>query len=314
MTKPKYLIAQILLLMIPFFASSQHQETILKQFVSVKSINPNDTVFTDLQPLKKMIANARIVMLGEVNHESGNIFDAKIRVLKFLHQEMGYDMIAFESGFYDLNKANEDIKNGKNVKLALAKSIFNIWTTTKEFQPFIEFVENTKVPVLGFDNQFSGEYIFENLKEDINKITNGKIPKDLLDTWISIVEVMAEDYSFPKHRDFQNFLNDHLLITNLVRSFERKKDSSNIQFTLQLLDNIIFTAKDYYYNRVSEKSKEEWQAKDSNVRDSLMAENLIFLAKKYPKKRIVCWGATAHFANRVWKLENKGVEEVLSNG
>ncbi len=314
MTNPKYLMVRILLLMIPFFASSQPQENKLNKFVSVKSINPNDTAFTDLQPLRKMIANARIVMLGEANHESGNIFDAKIRVLKFLHQEMDYDMIAFESGFYDLHKANEDIKNGKGVKLALVKSIFNIWTSTKEFQPFVEFIESTKLPVFGFDNQFSGEYIYQNLKDDINKITDGNVPEELLDTWISVVEIMAEDYSFPKRHDYQNFRKDHLFITNSVKSFEDKKGKNNIQFILQLLDNIIFTAKDYYYNRVSEKSKEDWQAKDSNIRDSLMAENLIFLASKYPKKKIVCWGATAHFANMIWELESKELKKFSPMG
>src|SRR6476646_1280732 len=69
--------------------------------VGLRSIDPADEDFADLEPLRKVIGDARIVQLGEQSHGDGATFHAKARLIKFLHQKMGFDVLAFESGLYD---------------------------------------------------------------------------------------------------------------------------------------------------------------------------------------------------------------------
>lgn len=52
----------------------------------VRSINPTDTDLRDLEFLKAEIGPARVMMLGEPSHGEGIVFEAKIRLLRFLRE------------------------------------------------------------------------------------------------------------------------------------------------------------------------------------------------------------------------------------
>ena len=54
----------------------------------VLSIDPMDTDFGDLEALVDKIGTSRVVMLGEESHGDGATFQAKSRLIKFLHQRM----------------------------------------------------------------------------------------------------------------------------------------------------------------------------------------------------------------------------------
>ncbi len=52
-----------------------------------------DDDFSDLAPLAAAIGDARIVQLGETTHGDGAAFLAKVRLVKFLHQHHGFDVL-----------------------------------------------------------------------------------------------------------------------------------------------------------------------------------------------------------------------------
>jgi erythromycin esterase len=56
--------------------------------------------FADLQPLKKVVGDARIVSLGEATHGSREFFQLKHRTLGFLVSEMGFSIHHSESARY----------------------------------------------------------------------------------------------------------------------------------------------------------------------------------------------------------------------
>ena len=83
-------------------------------------------------------------MLGEKTHFDGNVFEMKTKIIKFLSQEMGFKTIAFESGIYDLWKAQKDIDNGLNTNDVLSNSLFSIWAKRNEFISFMNFYDENK--------------------------------------------------------------------------------------------------------------------------------------------------------------------------
>src|SRR5262249_46509627 len=126
----------------------------------VRTLDPNDEDFSDLQPLKRILSDSIIVMLGEESHGDGTTFHAKRRIIKFLHKEMGFDVLAFESGIYDCHKAWEYLKNGEPAQKAMERGIYPIWSQSQQVQSLIEYigaVAKTDHPleVAGFDCQFS---------------------------------------------------------------------------------------------------------------------------------------------------------------
>ena len=66
---------------------------------TVRSLTSTRT--DDLQFLKKVIGNRRLVQLGESGHGVREFNIAKVRLIRFLHEEMGFDVIAFESGLFE---------------------------------------------------------------------------------------------------------------------------------------------------------------------------------------------------------------------
>ena len=65
----------------------------------------------DLIFLKEVLKDKRIVLLGEQSHGDGATFEAKVRLIKFLHQELGFTILSFESGLYDNFKAFDRVRD-----------------------------------------------------------------------------------------------------------------------------------------------------------------------------------------------------------
>src|SRR5262249_30230837 len=112
-----------------------------KHVVALRSIDPTDEDFADLEPIRKAIGEARIVFLSEQSHGDGATFHARTRLIKFLHQKCGFDVLAFESGLYDCRKAWELLRGGKMApREAVSQGVFGIWTGSEQVQPLIEYL------------------------------------------------------------------------------------------------------------------------------------------------------------------------------
>src|SRR5688572_20725992 len=86
----------------PAAPADELQSWIAENAVSLRSIDPADEEFRDLEFLADVIGDAQVVQLGEASHSAGNGFAAKARLVKFLHQRMGFDVLVCEEGIYDM--------------------------------------------------------------------------------------------------------------------------------------------------------------------------------------------------------------------
>src|SRR5262245_636538 len=97
--------------------------------------------FADLQFLKTTIGERRLVQLGESGHGVAEFDSAKVRLVKFFHEQMGFDVMAFESSIYECFAAN-GAANSVNM---LRGSIFGVWAT-EEVLPLFAYIKSTQDP------------------------------------------------------------------------------------------------------------------------------------------------------------------------
>ena len=215
-----------------------------KNALTIRSIDPSDTEFSDLMPLKKAIGDARVVMLGEATHTDGNTYLAKGRLIKFLHEKMGFDVIAFESGFYDLSRAWQDIQAGEDVTKAGNTS------PNEEFRPIIEYIKGqskSKNPleITGFDSQLTGPQTRYSLVSDLRDFFKDVgVQTEALDEGSSfatqlVLSGLVGRYTAPD----QAFIDTLVGLRKQVAAKTGKPQSAKIAFGIQLLESIEANAK-----------------------------------------------------------------------
>ena len=121
----------------------------------------NSDTFADLQFFKRVLDDRRLVQLGESGHGVAEFNHAKVRLIKFLHQQMGFDVIAFESGLYECYAANHAVSTGADINAAtlMRRCIFGVWHT-EEVLPLFDYIKSTQgtprpLTLAGFDTQMS---------------------------------------------------------------------------------------------------------------------------------------------------------------
>lgn len=125
---------------------------------AVATVQSSDgDTFDDLQFFKTVLKDRRIVQLGESGHGVAEFNHAKVRLIKFLHQQLGYDVIAFESGLYECYAANQNAV--LTASLLMRSCIFGVWHTS-EVLPLFEYIKSTQgtaqpLTLAGFDTQVS---------------------------------------------------------------------------------------------------------------------------------------------------------------
>ena len=153
---------------------------------TINSINPTDTSFDDLSFLKERLKNADIVMLGEQNHFDGATFLAKARLIKYLHQELGFDVLVYEAGLYDMDRVWQDIRNKSSRSVSdFSKALYPFWYDNRENEDLLCFIlknAGTKheLELAGLDVQFSGMIEKQEREAALSRYLASRIPNDSL--------------------------------------------------------------------------------------------------------------------------------------
>jgi len=115
--------------------------------------------FADMQPLKNVIGNARIVALGEATHGTREFFQLKHRMVEFLATEMGFTIFSIEANMPEAYRLNDYVLNGRGDPTQLLKGMY-FWTwDTEEVLDMILWMRDFnksgkgRIDFTGFDMQ-----------------------------------------------------------------------------------------------------------------------------------------------------------------
>lgn len=305
-------------LMLAFFiltASGQNlsADDLRASAVAVRSIDFADEDFSDLTPLKKKIKGAKIVVLGEATHSEGTTTRAKLRMVKFLHEKMGFDVLVWESGMFSSYALNEKLRDA-DFPLAEARKEISTWGAEEGAQPLFAYARNswkTKTPLVmaGIDRSRTPsspavflEYFrkfFERAPAFRLNDEERKIFESFANRAFSVQKPKNQLPPDAQRRAERAFYEDFLARLKSARAELGKQFSGfELDFAERFVEDAL-QAEEFNYQAAFDFQKA------NAFRDKMMAENFLWLTKKlYPNKKIILWGATSHFLRNSPQIKN----------
>jgi erythromycin esterase len=287
-----------------------------KNAARIRSLDPSDGDFGDLEPLRAALKGARIVMLGEQSHGDGTTFLAKTRLIRFLHEQMGFNVLAFESGLFDCPKAWEFLVKGEEPRVALSRGVFAIWSKSREVQPLFDYIGRESkgahpLEVTGFDSQTTGSAAEQFLAADLAAFLSRIDPKLAEgEEWNRVARVIGElnqsawelrEAPVPSANEQEAFARTIERWRSAIAERDRAPATQpwSGSFWRQLLASLRTFAEQEWRTDYADHAKfaDNTPVAVFTMRDVQMGKNLIWLAnERYPKQKIIVWAATAHNA------------------
>ncbi|MBD8500729.1 erythromycin esterase family protein [Paenibacillus arenosi] len=292
---------------------------------ALKSIQPEKRVngsipasnFEDLDMLVPLLADKRIVYLGESTHGAAEFSSVKTRLIQYLHQQLGYNMVAFESGLPDAAIAQGKMKS-KTAEETMKRSIFKVWWT-EETLPLFQYMKDTQdserpLRMVGFDIQWNSPLLKDaawlkdkKLQEKVikaeTKLLTWRNSKDLAGyrkvkpELIHLYKKLLKQVEAHEGALKKEYPNEPKISVLMKRAVEDRIRFINEYVEINIEGNIAVEKGDM----LAVFRATEW-------RDRAMANNLIWLATEvYPTERFVVWAHNGHISkaqSKIYSFEN----------
>ena len=253
----------------------------------------------ELEFMRELVGDARIVSLGENTHGARDFFEMKARVLRFLVEEMGFNAFGIEATWPEARLLDRYVRTGEGDARELLQGLF-FWTwRTESVLEMIEWMRahneaGGDVGFHGFDMQYPG-LALENVRSYFRQVDPDRV--ETVNERIHCLDAFANDESgrFPT-REYANqpvaYQRDCAASLAEVRSllvvrrplYEAASGADAFEVALQSLR----VALQYHLDATGEQD-----------RDESMAENVAWISDRIgPEGRMVLWAHNYHVSTQ----------------
>jgi len=296
-------------------------EALRRLAIPIRSIDPADEDFSDLVPLIEKIGEARVVVLGEATHDDGATFAAKSRMVRFLHKQMGFDVLAWEAGFIDCWMINAELRSPdiplRQINTGAA------WENSVYVRPVFEYArasQKTSRPLemTGFDRwrPLKGKRNFEWILNGL--FTQAPFLRFSAQEQVMIEGVNSKVFSYLRSDSPALTIDEYekwrQLLERLRSALEMNRSPLLRTFSelrLTLIDRALVEALSeggsrYLFGKFATTKDPDFLKRQNESRDLAMADNFLWQLKTlYPNRKVIVWAATAHLIRNQRLIENR---------
>jgi erythromycin esterase len=261
----------------------------------IRSLTSSD--YSDLRFLESQLEGKRIVQLGESAHGVAEYNQLKVRLIRYLHEELGYSVLAFESPIYECSVAN-------TVALLdeLLQCPFPVWHT-REGLPLFEWLTEQRqggaappLRLAGFDMQVIGFSILDERPARLAELARF-VGDDAYARAVFVMDsALVDGYRTASLTDWLLPLRDSLraAYTSLGDRLSAASDALDVEYAHMREWPVIAIRTAYsmaaYVHRYLRTDTHEATV----LRDSIMAENLETLLDLHPDEKFIVWAHNVH--------------------
>lgn len=261
--------------------------------------------FSELTFLQSKIDTSLPLFLGESSHTIGDYNRLRVSMIKYLHEQLNYNVLAFEAPYANLNYVSEH-RDELSAEKMLKMGLFYIWKTSDLLDLMNYLKTHPTLKIIGLDCQERNidslvvRSYFSKIENKNKQIANNYL--QLIDHFRLLMKSNPFEYSSVNLVENKQVIQQidslqKLLLKNNLADF-------NLQFLLQNLKN----------NCVNYAMFKPGFSKANQFRDSVMAENYLILTRNlFPNEKVIVWGHNAHLSKK--SMDNqypKSMGEFLS--
>lgn len=283
---PKYVY--IFLVVILFFSCQKPT----KKF-AVSQFDPTSKNFSFL---KEALKDVRVLSIGESSHGFGTMHGLKADLVKYLHKEMGFDVLVMEAGYADVGISWFNIDKSSPTQLINSTVSGNL--RSEQMLPLFEYLEQnleTEHPLefRGMDPRTSGLAFKFRMMQVIRKLE----PRIIQDSIVNGLTYYNKTFDVLDNREeWQDNMDRYLDAINLAKSIlsDSREDIKELELAEDKEIEILEKYLDMLAKAVDYKFGEAY-TRGLSLRDSLMAENVFYFAdQEFAKSKIIVWGHNGH--------------------
>jgi len=270
--------------------------------VRIASASTDD--FADLAPFGHAVDAARVVALDEQTHGGHEEFALKLRLLRYLHERLGFDVLVLESGFFDVGLIQQARQDGGRVDALGPGNIFFMYSKSAEGRALLQYIDATQgtahpIVLAGMDSQHSGALAQAQLLPRLLSFLGANTPASgapphpdwseddwnaFASTTSAMLALRAEPPSAPVRAGFDR------VCGALLHRFAALPDptpaiGSASWWTRTIVD-------------LQAQAQQLWSAPRGNARDVAMGDNVAWIADRLvPGQRVVVWGHAIHLVH-----------------
>lgn len=257
------------------------------KIANIASISCSDTITTDLLFLQKYLKDKNIVLLGEDIHDNERVFSAKIRIIKYLHEKMGYSVLLFESPRFESELYQNQLDSNY-----FQKTLWEFWANSPSCKTLLDYIQQSQksskpIKTRGFDLQFLGN---NNIKQYIELPDTYLQKKGSSLSHYPVTKKMIQNINsyrywvFLQDDDFDSIQNE---ISSLVEMCHKPPFNNQDTVFANYFANFMNYAR---FNKMQWGSNERFQ-----FRDSVMASYFSDMYTSiYAGEKVVVWLANLH--------------------
>jgi erythromycin esterase len=297
------------------FAAAAHSQPDRVSWLRANAVAFSDSSSdADLARIGRALAGVDVIFLGESSHGDGGAHLARVRLVRYLHERLGFDVIAWEAGTREAVAFDSLLGTSAPLGSITATALYPWWAPSAELRPMLEYIRRTRtssrpVSFAGFDIQRSGaiEPLVDDLRRWFGRSGNAELfPKSLddsLSAQVARLRTRAGASRDSVEETIERLL--HAAAPDLRRRFESSRTLFQRGIGARetaLLSRVLFNLSSHAEQLAAQ------GVASYNLREQRNAENVVWLLReRYPGRKLIVWSHNVHAVNTRFTQRFDGV-------